>query len=253
MGNNSLVLTKRMAQSIIKEGVIRDMELFNDLTTELKQATDDPEAKYLLNRLNLIRISGLTQKPAAPSSEPAAPLNPPAPVNQPISAAPAQPKVVAPVQPQAAAPVPPRVNQPIQPKVNIPPVQQKPNPPVQQKPAPQPQAKPQTNVFGQPKAAPVQPAKNVQNQSANNVQAQPKAAPAPAKETMTEEAGAAGKTFPAWLWILPIILVLPGGLIAAVMAKKYTSRNWELIVGGIITTILYGLLVYVKMNYVIKF
>ena len=66
MGNNSLVLTKRMAQAIIKEGVIHNMELFNDLTNELKQATDDPEAKALLNRLNLIKISSINKMASAP-------------------------------------------------------------------------------------------------------------------------------------------------------------------------------------------
>ena len=74
MGNNSLVLTKRMAQAIIKEGVIHNMELFNDLTSELKQASDDPEAKALLNRLNLIKISTINKSASAPPA-PAAPVN----------------------------------------------------------------------------------------------------------------------------------------------------------------------------------
>jgi cobalamin biosynthesis Mg chelatase CobN len=78
MGNNSLVLTKRMAQAIIKEGVIHNMELFNDLTSELKQATDDPEAKALLNRLNLIKISTINKA----SSAPAAPEKPAPPVKE---------------------------------------------------------------------------------------------------------------------------------------------------------------------------
>jgi len=55
-----------MAQSIIKDGVIGDMGLFNDISTVLKQASDqDPEAKALLNRINLIKISTMSQPKAS--------------------------------------------------------------------------------------------------------------------------------------------------------------------------------------------
>ena len=78
MGNGNLILAKKMAQSIIKDGMIRDMDLFNDISGVLKQASDqDPEAKSLLNRINLIKISTMSQPKASPPPPPqyTAPVN----------------------------------------------------------------------------------------------------------------------------------------------------------------------------------
>ena len=67
MGNGNLILAKKMAQSIIKDGVVRDMDLFTDISVVLKQASDqDPEAKSLLNRINLIKISNMSQPRRVP-------------------------------------------------------------------------------------------------------------------------------------------------------------------------------------------
>ena len=147
MGNGNLILAKKMAQSIIKDGVVRDMDLFNDISVVLKQASDqDPEAKSLLNRINLIKISNMSQ--------PKASTPPP-----PQYTAPVEEKIIPPVQPQAppkyTPPVQERVYPPVQPR-NIPPVQAK-SPPVQ----------PKVVVPSQPKSQPVQ------NKTATPVQAKP--------------------------------------------------------------------------------
>jgi len=120
MGNGNLILAKKMAQSIIKDGVIRDMELFNDISGVLKQVSDqDPEAKALLNRINLIKISTMSQ----PKASPPPPPQYTAPVEERISPPvqpPAPPKITPPVQERVYPPVQP----PVQPR-NILPVQPK--------------------------------------------------------------------------------------------------------------------------------
>jgi hypothetical protein len=122
--------------------------------------------------------------------------------------------------------------------VNVPPAPQKVNPPVQPKANPQFQPKPQ-----QSNQAPVQDKKSAP-QNVTAAAAQPKVAAPVQKQEETNEKAA--KPFPAWLWILPIILFLPGGIIAAVIAKnKHKAKGWELLLGGVLTTLLYGMLIYV--------
>jgi hypothetical protein len=239
MGNGNLILAKKMAQSIIKDGAIRDMDLFNDISGVLKLASDqDPEAKALLNRINLIKISTLSQ----PKASPPPPPQYTAPVEEKISPpvqSPAPPKVTPPAQER----VYPAVQPPVQPR-NVPPVQPK-NTPVQ----------PKVVVQAQPKNQPVQ------NKTTAPVQPKP-AQPVPPKVTPVKqekkadlaEDGATGEKIPVGLWLLAIILVLPGGIIASMMArKKNPAKSGALLVVGILTSILAGLLIYVSMKYTIKF
>jgi len=215
MGNGNLILAKKMAQSIIKDGVVRDMDLFTDISVVLKQASDqDPEAKSLLNRINLIKLSNMSQ-----------------------------PKASIPPPPQYAAPVEEKISPPVQPR-NIPPVQAK-SPPVQ----------PKVVVPSQPKNQPVQnkPAAPVQPKSAAPVQGKVNTAKqntsAAAKEDEDES-----KKIPIGLWLLAIILVLPGGIIASMMAKKINpAKSGALLIVGILTTILAAMLIVVSMKYAIKF
>ena len=238
MGNGNLILAKKMAQSIIKDGAIRDMDLFNDISGVLKQASDqDPEAKALLNRINLIKISTLSQPKASPPPPPqytapveeriSPPIQPPA---APKITPPAQERVYQPVQPPVqprnVPPVQPK-NTPVQPKV-VPPVQPK-NQPVQNKTAAPVQQKPV-----QPVPAKVNPVKQEKPVPANN-------------DTPSEK-------IPVGLWLLAIILVLPGGIIASMMArKKNPAKSGALLIVGILTSILAGVLIFVSMKYTIKF
>jgi len=235
MGNGNLILAKKMAQSIIKDGVVRDMDLFNDISVVLKQASDqDPEAKSLLNRINLIKLSNMSQ--------PKASIPPP-----PQYAAPVEEKISPPVQPQAppkyTPPVQERVYPPVQPR-NIPPVQAK-SPPVQ----------PKVIVPSQPKNQPVQnkPAAPVQPKPAQPVT--PKANPVKQeKKADLAEDNAAVEKIPIGLWLLAIILVLPGGIIASMMAKKINpAKSGALLIVGILTTVLAAMLIFVSMKYSIKF
>ena len=239
MGNGNLILAKKMAQSIIKDGVIGDMGLFNDISTVLKQASDqDPEAKALLNRINLIKISTMSQ----PKASTPPPPQYTAPVEEKISPPvqpPAQPKITPPVQERVYPPVQP----PVQPR-NIPPVQAK-SPPVQ----------PKVVVQSQPKNQPVQnkPAAPVQPKSAAPVQGKVNTAKqntsAAAKEDEDES-----KKIPIGLWLLAIILVLPGGIIASMMAKKINpAKSGALLIVGILTTVLAAMLIVVSMKYAITF
>ena len=235
MGNGNLILAKKMAQSIIKDGVVRDMDLFNDISGVLKQVSDqDPEAKALLNRINLIKISTMSQPKASP---------PP----QPQYTAPVEERISPPVQPLAplkiTPPVQERVYPPVQPR-NVPPVQPK-NTPVQ----------PKVVVPAQPKSQPVQ------NKNAAPTQPKP-AQPVPAKVNPVKqekkadlaEDNATGEKIPIGLWLLAIILVLPGGIIASMMArKKNPAKSGALLIVGILTSILAGLLIFVSMKYTIKF
>ena len=235
MGNGNLILAKKMAQSIIKDGVIRDMDLFNDISSVLKQASDqDPEAKAFLNRINLIKISTMSQAKA----------NPPPP---PQNTAPVEETISPPVQ----APAPAKFTPPVQEKV-YPPVQAKNVPPVQPK-----------NQPVQPKAVtPVQPkSQPVQNKTAVPVQQKP-AQPVPPKvtpvkqEMKAEQVGddTVSEKIPVGLWLLAIILVLPGGIIASMMAKKKNpAKASALLIVGILTSVLAGILIYISMKYTIKF
>ena len=237
MGNGNLILAKKMAQSIIKDGMIRDMDLFNDISGVLKQASDqDPEAKALLNRINLIKISTMSQ----PKASTPPPPQYTAPVEEKISPPvqpPAQPKITPPVQERIYPPAQP----PVQPR-NVPPVQFK-NTPVQ----------PKIVVPAQHKSPPVQ------NKTAAPVQPKP-AQPVPPKVNpvkqekkadLTEDS-AAGKKIPVGLWLLAIILVLPGGIIASMMAKKINpAKSRSLLIVGILTTILAAMLIFVSMKYTI--
>ena len=235
MGNGNLILAKKMAQSIIKDGVVRDMDLFNDISVVLKQASDqDPEAKSLLNRINLIKISNMSQ--------PKASTPPP-----PQYTAPVEEKIIPPDQPQAppkyTPPVQERVYPPVQPR-NIPPVQAK-SPPVQ----------PKVVVPSQPKSQPVQ------NKTATPVQAKPAQPVTPKANPVKQEKkadlaedNAAVEKIPIGLWLLAIILVLPGGIIASMMAKKINpAKSGALLIVGILTTVLAAMLIFVSMKYSIKF
>jgi hypothetical protein len=85
MEDDDLIFAKQMAQSIIQDGFVRDVNLFNNISAILKKTNDDPEAKLLYNRINLIRISNLHQ----------------AKINSPISTqniAPIEDKISAPAQ-----------------------------------------------------------------------------------------------------------------------------------------------------------
>jgi hypothetical protein len=214
MGNGNLILAKKMAQSIIKDGVIGDMGLFNDISTVLKQASDqDPEAKALLNRINLIKISTMSQ-PKASTPPPPQYTAPVEEIISPPVQPPAQPKITPPVQERIYPPAQP----PVQPR-NVPPVQFK-NTPVQPKPA-------------QPVPPKVNPVKQEK------------------KADLTEDS-AAGKKIPVGLWLLAIILVLPGGIIASMMAKKINpAKSGSLLIVGILTTILAAMLIFVSMKYTI--
>jgi hypothetical protein len=249
MENGNLILAKKMAQSIIKDGFVRDMDLFNDISVVLKQSIDDPEAKSLLNRINLIKISGAKPAPAPPQNV----------------APPVQEKVNPPVQPVVPPPVQERVNPPVQPRV-VPPVQERVNPPVQSRfvPPVQPKVVPPVqarNVPVQPKnAAPVQ-SKNGPVQNKAGVPAQPKiVAPNQDKTNISkqnisadlEQESAASGRFPAALWLLPIFLLLPGGIIALLIArKKPDTKGTGLLIVGIITSIIAGVLIYLSTKYTI--
>jgi hypothetical protein len=248
MGSGNLILAKKMAQSIIKDGAVRDMDLFNDISVVLKQAIDDPEAKSLLNRITLIRLSTLNQNR----------VNTPPP---PQSTAPVPEKVAPPVQPQNITPVPEKINPPVQPKV-APPVQTKVNPPVQPKvtpPAPvkvNPPVQPKNKIEAPVKTAPVQ------NKAA--APAQPRAVPPPVPVKVAapkDDASAAAPAdepvsggIPIGLWLLAIILVLPGGIIASMMArKKYPAKSGALLFVGILTSVIAAMLVFILVKYTIKF
>jgi hypothetical protein len=239
MGNGNLILAKKMAQSIIKDGVVRDMDLFNDISVVLKQASDqDPEAKSLLNRINLIKISNMSQ--------PKASTPPP-----PLYTAPVEEKISPPVQPQAPPKYTPPVQERVYPPVQ-PPVQPRNIPPVQAKSSP---VQPKVVVPSQPKNQPVQnkPAAPVQPKSAPPVQGK--------VNTVKQNVGAnsienedENKKIPIGLWLLAIILVLPGGIIASMMAKKINpAKSGALLFVGILTTILAAMLIFVSMKYMIKF
>jgi hypothetical protein len=239
MGNGNLILAKKMAQSIIKDGVIRDMDLFNDISSVLKQASDqDPEAKAFLNRINLIKISTMSQAKASPPPQPQNTT----PVEERIS-----PPVQAPAPAKITPPVQERVYPPVQPPVqarNVPPVQPK-NQPVQ----------PKVVTPVQPKSQPVQ------NKTAVPVQQKP-AQPVPPKVTPVKQEKKAepvgddtvSEKIPVGLWLLAIILVLPGGIIASMMAKKKNpAKASALLIVGILTSVLAGMLIYISMKYTIKF
>ncbi|MFY9814014.1 MAG: hypothetical protein WBQ62_07505 [Dehalococcoidales bacterium] len=231
MDSGNLALAKKMAQSIIKDGTVRDMDLFNDISGVLKSASDDPEAKSLLNRITLIKLSSASQK----TSTPPPPQNAP-PVEEKISP-PVQPKISPPVQERVYPPVQP----PVQPRVIVPPPQEKVYPPVQPKNKPPIQAKPapvQNKAAApvQPKAAP---------------QAQPKAA-APKSEISTGKAPEEEKndSIPVGLWLLAIILVLPGGIIASMMAKKKNpAKSGSLLIVGVLTSIIAAMAIFITMKY----
>src|SRR5271157_2466653 len=212
MGSGNLILAKKMAQSIIKDGFVRDMDLFNDISVVLKQSSDDPEAKSLLNRITLIRLSTMNQSKVS-TPPPPPPLQNIAPVEQ---------KVSPPVQP------------PVQPKVT-PPVQEKVNPPVPARDIP---VQNKVTAPVQPKAAPPIPPKA----------AAPKQdVSAGAAQDVVESKG-----IPIGLWALAIILVLPGGIIASRMArKKYPAKSRALLVVGILTSIIAVLLVFISVKYTI--
>ena len=222
MDSGNLALAKKMAQSIIKDGTVRDMDLFNDISGVLKAASDDPEAKSLLNRITLIKLSSLSQKTVSPP---------------PHNTAPAEEKISPPVQERVYPPVQP----PVQPRVIVPPPQEKVYPPVQPKNKPPIQAKPapvQNKAAApvQPKAAP---------------QAQPKAA-APKSEISTGKAPEEEKndSIPVGLWLLAIILVLPGGIIASMMAKKKNpAKSGSLLIVGVLTSIIAAMAIFITMKY----
>jgi hypothetical protein len=219
MGNGNLILAKKMAQSIIKDGAVRDMDLFSDISVVLKQASDqDPEAKSLLNRINLIKISTM---------------------NQPKASTPPPPQYTAPVEEKITPPVQP----PVQPR-NIPPAQAK-SPPVQ----------PKVVVPSQPKNQPVQnkPAAPVQPKPAPPVQGKVNTAKQNTSADAIENEDES-KKIPIGLWLLAIILVLPGGIIASMMAKKINpAKSGALLIVSILTTVLAAMLIFVSMKYAIKF
>lgn len=197
MDSGNLALAKKMAQSIVKDGMIRDMDLFNDISSVLKQATNDPEAKSLLNRITLIRLSSISQNKAV------TPL--PAPT-------------------QNAAPVEEKVSSQVQPK-NNPTVQAK-NPSVQN----------QVAAPVQPKAAPpVWPKFSPQKQNT-------------AVSAAPDEKISGG--IPVGLWVLSIILILPGGIIASMLAKKKNpAKSGSLLIVGILTTIIAAIVIFVTVKY----
>ena len=237
MGSGNLILAKKMAQSIIKDGFVRDMDLFNDISVVLKQASDhDPEAKSILNRITLIRLSTLNQNR----------VNTPPP---PQNITPVPEKVNPPVQPQNITPVPEKINPPvpppIQPKIT-PPAPVKVNPPVQ----------PKNKIEAPAKSAPIQ------NKAA--VPAQPRVVPPPVpvkiaapKDDVIPAAPAdepVSGGIPLGLWLLAIILVLPGGIIASMMArKKYPAKSGALLFVGILTSVIAAMLVFILVKYTIKF
>jgi hypothetical protein len=240
MGSGNLILAKKMAQSIIKDGAVRDMDLFNDISVVLKQASDtDPEAKSLLNRITLIRLSTMNQNR----------VNPPPP---PQNAAPVPEKVAPPVPPQNITPVPEKINPPVQPRVQ-PPVQPKVTPPAPVKV--NPPVQPKNKIEAPAKSAPVQ------NKTA--APAQPKAVPPPVpakvaavpKQEISADAAAdeaVSGGIPIGLWLLAIFLVLPGGIIASMMArKKYPSKSGALLFVGIITSVIAAMLVFIMVKYTI--
>jgi hypothetical protein len=221
MDSGNLALAKKMAQSIIKDGTVRDMDLFNDISGVLKTASDDPEAKSLLNRITLIKLSSLSQKTVSPP---------------PQNTAPVEEKISPPVQERVYPPAQP----PVQPKVVVPPPQEKVYPTVQPKIKPPIQAKP----------APVQ------NKVATPVQ--PKTAPVQPKAAAPKPEISAGKapeeqksdSIPVGLWLLAIILVLPGGIIASIMAKKKNpAKSGALLIVGILTSIIAAIAIYITMKY----
>jgi hypothetical protein len=133
-----------------------------------------------------------------------------------------------------------KVNPAFQPKVN---------PPVQPKNVPQNQV--QSKPVNQPKPAP--PVQPKVNPNQNVAAAQPKvAAPAPAVKNNEAAKESGSKPFSAGLWVLPILLFLPGGIIASMMAKKQGGKGTELLIGGIITTVLYGMIAYMLIMYKLK-
>jgi hypothetical protein len=237
MGSGNLILAKKMAQSIIKDGFVRDMDLFNDISVVLKQASDhDPEAKSILNRITLIRLSTLNQNK----------VNTPPP---PQNITPVPEKVNPPVQPQNITPVPEKINPPvpppIQPKIT-PPAPVKVNPPVQ----------PKNKIEAPAKSAPIQ------NKAA--VPAQPGVVPPPVpvkvaapKDDVIPAAPAdepVSGGIPLGLWLLAIILVLPGGIIASMMAKKkYPAKSGALLFVGILTSVIAAMLVFIMVKYTITF
>ena len=212
MESGNLILAKKMAQSIVKDGFVRDMDLFNDISRVLKQASDDPEAKSLLNRITLIRLSTMNQNRVS---------TPPPPPPQNIT--PVAEKISPPVPPKLTPPVPEKVSPPVQAKNT--PVQAK-NTPVQNKvaaPAP-------------PKAAPPVPPKAV--------------APKPDVTAGAPQDEVATKGIPIGLWVLAIILVLPGGIIASLMAKKkYPAKSRALLLVGILTSVIAVLIVFILVKY----
>ncbi len=225
MESGNLILAKKMAQSIVKDGFVRDMDLFNDISRVLKQASDDPEAKSLLNRITLIRLSTMNQnRVSTPPPPPPQNITPVAEKISPPVSPPVQEKVTPPVPPKLTPPVPEKVSPPVQP-VNKPPVQAK-NTPVKNKvaaPAP-------------PKAAPPVPPKAVAPK-------QDVTAVAPQDEVAT-------KGIPIGLWVLAIILVLPGGIIASLMAKKkYPAKSRALLLVGILTSVIAVLIVFISVKY----
>jgi hypothetical protein len=220
MDSGNLALAKKMAQSIIKDGTVRDMDLFNDISGVLKTASDDPEAKSLLNRITLIKLSSLSQKTVSP----------------PQNTAPVEEKISPPVQERVYPPAQP----PVQPKVVVPPPQEKVYPTVQPKIKPPIQAKPapvQNKVAApvQPKTAPVQPKA---------------AAPKPEISAGKVPEEEKSDSIPVGLWLLAIILVLPGGIIASIMAKKKNpAKSGALLIVGILTSIIAAIAIYITMKY----
>jgi hypothetical protein len=233
MGSGNLILAKKMAQSIIKDGFVRDMDLFNDISVVLKQAIDDPEAKSLLNRITLIRLSTLNQNR----------VNAPPPQNT----APVPEKVNPPVPPQNITPVPEKINPPVAPPVQAkvtPPAPAKVNPPVQ----------PKNKIEAPAKTAPVQ------NKAV--APAQPRAVPPPVPVKVAapkDDVSAAAPAdepvsggIPIGLWLLAIILVLPGGIIASMMArKKYPAKSGALLLVGILTSVIAAMLIFILVKYTI--
>ena len=245
MGSGNLILAKKMAQSIIKDGFVRDMDLFNDISVVLKQASDhDPEAKSILNRITLIRLSTLNQNK----------VNTPPP---PQNITPVPEKVNPPVQPQNITPVPEKINPPVQPRVQLPvppPIQPKITPPAPVKV--NPPVQPKNKIEAPAKSAPIQ------NKAA--VPAQPGVVPPPVpvkvaapKDDVIPAAPAdepVSGGIPLGLWLLAIILVLPGGIIASMMAKKkYPAKSGALLFVGILTSVIAAMLVFIMVKYTITF
>ena len=257
MESGNLILAKKMAQSIIKDGFVRDTEMFNDISVVLKQASDDSEAKALLNRINLIRISTLNRNVA-----PVPPQNT-TPVQEKVTP-PVEPKIVPQVEPKIVPPVQAKVEPPVQPKYT-PPVQPKPMPPVQERV--NPPVPPRVVPPVQARNIPVQPRNTAQVQSKNApvqnkavAPVQPKVAAPNQVKTITPKQDkvvdvapdSTGRNrFPAALWALPILLMLPGGIIASVIARKKNASWWELLAVGVLTSAIAGGLVYLTQKYAI--